>query len=715
MNHKNGKSATSLTNCLTKSRLNLLAPLLIIAAAIIIYMHNPIGLQLLRNSVFDQYQRWQPRTYQTNPVRIIDIDDDSLQKYGQWPWPRILVAELLDKLRTGAPKVIAFDVVFAEPDRCSPQALLNFRHLDQETQLNLGAVPNHDAVFAESIQQGSVVLGFIGDATAAGSQLPLLKAHYVQTGDLPAQAYHFSGALKSLSSLEAAAAGNGAINFVSVADDTIRQSQLLFSIGDKLLPSLAAEALRISQDTQNYIVQSSQQAQGIEQIQIGKFVIPTSIRGDIWLHYSLPAPERYIPAWKILSGEFPTGALAGQILLVGASAKGLEELKFNPLGNFMPGIEVHAQTLEQILSGEFLSRPAWANVAELTLMIIGGLLVSVVALLSSISISCTLTLLLLLGLPGLAWLAFCNYGLLLDPVSPGLTILLCFITGSAMSHFAAEKRQRWLKQAFSRYVSPNRVNYIIQHPEELQLGGQRRQCSFIFTDITDFTQLMESTDPADTVAWLNAYLNGLIAIAFKHHGTVERIVGDGIAILFSAPLQQTDHQRRALECGLEIHEFCCRYTHNFNTKNINFGQTRIGIHSGEVIVGNVGGSAMFDYRALGDPVNTAARLEKANKFLGTLVCVSATTLANCPNIPARPIGKLLLKGKSQVLMAYEPLLGKAGDSQYQQAYDLLAKHNPNAMQAFARLAELRPDDPLVNLHLKRLQTGEQGELIVIPD
>lgn len=715
MNDKNGQSVPSLTNYPPKIRLILLAPFLIIVVTVSTYIQNPIGLQNLRNAVFDQYQRWQPRIYQSNPVRIIDIDDESLQKYGQWPWPRILVAELLTKLHQGSPKVIAIDVVFAEPDRCSPQALLKLWQFDLTTQTKLGEAPDHDSSLAKSIHQGSVVLGFIGEAAKAASQPPLLKAHYVQKGDFPPLAYQFSGALTSLPVLEAEAAGNGAINFVSVADDTIRQSQLLFRIGDRLMPSLAAEVLRVSQDAQNYIVQSSQAAHGIEQIQIGMLQIPTANKGDIWLHYSLPKPDRYIPAWKILSGEIPASALAGKILLVGASAKGLEELKFNPLGNFMPGIEVHAQTLEQILSGESLSRPAWANLAELSAMISGGLLIGIVAIYSTISISSTLTLLFLLGFPGLCWLAFSHFGLLLDPVSPGLTILLCFIAGSAISHFGAERRQRWLKQAFSRYVSPNRVNYIIQHPEELQLSGHRRECSFIFTDITDFTQLMESTDPADTVTWLNAYLNGLINIAFKHHGTVERIVGDGIAILFSAPLLQSDHQRRALACGMEMHEFCCRYTQSFNTKNINFGQTRIGIHSGEVIIGNFGGSAMFDYRALGDPVNTAARLEKANKFLGTSICVSAATLASCPDTPARPVGKLQLKGKNHLLMAYEPLFDALEDSQYQQAYDLLAAQSPLALQAFVFLAEQRRDDASVNFHLRRLQAGEQGELIVIPD
>ncbi len=713
MKTKYKKPGPDFSGKMAKFKAVLLIPFLIIGFASAIYLIDPLILQTLRYSVFDQYQRWHPRIYQASPVRIIDIDEDSLQKHGQWPWPRILVAELLDELRQSQPKVIAFDVIFAEPDRTSPKAMLKLWHTGDAISSRISQLPDHDSIFTESLQHGGVVLGFVAEGDGQTLQIPLQKARYIIKGPSP-DLHHFSGSLNTLPMFEGAAAGMGALNFIPLADGVIRQVPLVMQIGDILLPSLSAETLRIFQNTQNYILHSSKQANGLQQIQIGKLLIPTTNKGEFWLHYSLPVPERYIPAWKVLSGEIPANLLTGQILLVGSSAKGLGDLQYNPLGETMPGIEAHAQAIEQMLSGEFLSRPDWANAVELPIIILGGLLVGAVALLRPISVSAPITILFLLALPYGGWLAFSRFGILLDPLTPGLAILLTFVSAGTISHFGSENRQRWLKQAFSRYVSPNRVHHILQNPEDLELGGQRRHCSFIFTDLSGYTDLMESIDPIDAVLWLNDYLDGMIAIAFKYNGTLDRIVGDAVAILFSAPLVQDDHQQRALLCALEMQAFAHRYRQQFNSKGINLGHTRIGVHSGEVIVGNFGGSTMFDYRALGDPVNTAARLESANKYLGTTICVSEATLLGCANIQARPIGRLLLKGKQQALLVYQPLPpGTAKDEEYQAAYTLMANHSKDAIQTFAQLAENRPADPLVKLHLKRLLANDCGDLIVL--
>lgn len=692
----------------------LLIPLLIIGAAISLYQFDPLALQAFRNTVFDQYQRWQPRHYHDTPVRIVDIDEESLQKYGQWPWPRILLADLLNKLRESQPKAIAFDMVFAEPDRTSPQAMLKFWRANPDLSSKIAQLPDHDGVFAAGLRQGGTVLGFIAEQNGLRRQKPLEKSRYILKGDGEPKPYQFSGALKSLEQLEAAADGNGALNFMSVADGVVRRVPLILRMDKTLLPSLSAETLRIEQQSQNYMITSSRQANGLEQLQIGRLLIPITNKGEIWVHYTRPVAERYIPAWKILSGAVPPEALSEKILLVGASAKALEDMKLNSLGDNMPGIEAHAQAIEQILRGEFISRPDWADAVELPALIIGGLLASIVTRLRPIGVSTLFTFALIALLAAAGWLAFSCLGLLFDLLTPGLAILLIYALTGAVSHFASEKRNRWLRQAFSRYVSPNRVEDILKHPEKLELGGQRRQCSFIFTDLAGFTDLMESVDPAQAVAWLNTYLDGMIAIAFKHYGTLDRIVGDAVAILFSAPIAQAGHQQRALLCALEMHAFAVEYSRKFQANGVDFGQTRIGVHSGEVIVGNFGGAAMFDYRALGDPVNTASRLESANKYLGTLICVSAATLAACTDIPARPIGKLLLKGKKQALMTYQPFPpGTAEDSRYQAAYALLAAESAEALPAFTALAGQRPEDPLVQLHLKRLQTGQRGELIVM--
>jgi adenylate cyclase len=254
------------------------------------------------------------------------------------------------------------------------------------------------------------------------------------------------------------------------------------------------------------------------------------------------------------------------------------------------------------------------------------------------------------------------------------------------------------------------------NPQALELSGKRQECSFVFTDLAGFTSLMEQMDPAKAVTLLNVYLEQMIAIAFAHDGTLDRIVGDAVAIMFSAPVTQLDHPQRALACALEMQRFAAQHLNGLAQRDIAFCHTRIGVHTGEVIVGNFGGPSHFDYRALGDPVNTAARLEAANKQLGTLICVSQATLAGCPQALARPVGRLLLPGKQLPLMVFEPIdasTGAQADLPYQQAYEWMRDGDGRAQPAFERLSSLRPSDALVRLHVDRLRTGGAGDLILL--
>ncbi|MCB1770057.1 MAG: adenylate/guanylate cyclase domain-containing protein [Candidatus Competibacteraceae bacterium] len=699
-------------------RLGSLAPVALLMASAFAYLWEPLPLQILRNAMFDQYQRWRPRVYQPAPVRIIDIDDESLRRLGQWPWPRTQVAELISRLQNAQPAVIALDVVFAELDRTSPKAILDLWQVPPSLRQQLEALPDHDAVLAQTMRQGRVVLGFAVEQARHQANKPDIKARYVTVGEAPHAYLHaFSSAVNPLPILADAAAGLGAITFIPDADGVVRRAPLLIRIGDTLAPALAAEALRVAQGARNNLVRTvPEQGVGLAEVRIGDLPVPTTPKGEVWIHYTKPVANRYIPAWKVLAGEVSAQALANHILLVGASAQGLLDLRFSPMGGAMPGVEVHAQLLEQLLTGGGLARPAWAAAIEFLIILGGGLIVGTVALLTEAIVSFSLCAALLALLWAGAWQAFTTHGLLLDAAGPSVALSLIYVSASIVRHQLSEQRQRWIRQAFARYVSPNRVNYLIQHPDALELGGRRQQCSFVFTDLTNFTPLIEGMDPGAAVTLLNHYLDRMIAIAFSHQGTLDRIVGDAVAIMFSAPTPQPDHQRRALACALEMHRFAKQYADELQARGIAFGQTRIGIHSGEVIVGNFGGGAIFDYRALGDPVNVAARLEGANKHLGTLICVSEATLAGCPNWPARPIGRILLKGKSQPLMVLEPLDPQQGndpDATYQAAFAQMRAEQPEALNTFTNLADQRPDDPLVALHLARLRAGITGDLLLM--
>ncbi|NJA90120.1 adenylate/guanylate cyclase domain-containing protein [Rhodocyclus tenuis] len=742
-------------------------PALVVLAGLLVLLGDPLPVQVLRNGMFDQYQRWQPRVYSPQPVRIVDIDEESLARLGQWPWPRTRLAELVDRLNAAGAAAIGFDVVFAEPDRSSPKTAAQFWPLTDDMRRALAGLPDHDAVFAQHIAGAPVVVGFtLEGVSAAASALPARALagngapraparpfRYIEAGEAPAQRVPiFASAITSLPQIEAAASGNGALSFVPDSDGVVRRVPLVLRLGaasaaglrsvsepaSEPVPrsasdaaptpvsTLVSEMLRVGQGTRNIVLTAAPGAAGeLAELRIGALTVPTTPAGEFWLYYTPPVAERYVPAWKVLAGAVPAEALAGQLVLVGASAQGLMDLRFNALGRVIPGVEAHAQALEQILSGETLRRPSWATGLAALLIVVGGLGIGMLAVRVRALIAASAALLALALILGGGWWAFAVGGLLLDTLTPALVLIVSFVVGSLFHHLLSEREQRWMRDAFSRYVSPNRVRHLLEHPEAMALGGRRQSCSFVFTDLAGFTALMEGIDPAVAVSLLNDYLEGLIGIAFRHEGTLDRIVGDAVAIMFSAPVPQADHAARALACALEMDAFASRYAATVQARGIDFGQTRIGVHTGEVIVGNFGGKTMFDYRALGDTVNTAARLESLNRHLGTRLCISAATLAGCPPETAvRPVGRLLLKGKTQALQVFEAL-GSPPDARYAPlaayaaAYAHLSDDAPAAtsaaLAAFRELLAAYPDDPLLRLHGRRLQEGERGDLIVMQE
>lgn len=684
---------------------------------------DPLALQTLRHQGFDQYQRWQPRAYERLPVRIIDIDEASLKKIGQWPWPRTRLAQLVDQLGAQGAAAIGFDVVFAEPDRTSPGRASADWSLSADARAMLAGLPDQDTVFAQAIARHNVVLGFSvrRDDTLPEEQaaLPHAPSRYVWMGEPSPQALHaFSGAVPALPQLEAAAQGNGALTFIPDGDGVVRRVPLVLALRDNPVPSLSAELLRVAQGANNHILhRAAGAAPALEQVRIGPLSLPTNARGEMWLHYTTAQAQRYLPAWQVLAGQADPALLEGHIVLVGSSAQGLMDLRFNPLGRIMPGVEAHAQALEQALSSHFLNRPSWAQAAEAILVVLGCILVVWIGMFVPALLAAATSLTLAAGVLWGGWWAFSSHRLLLDSFTPALALAVAFVLASLCRHFWSERQQRWVKAAFSRYVSPNRVEYLMNNPGQLELGGKRQHCSFIFTDLAGFTALMESIDPAAAVTLLNRYLEEMISIAFRHQGTLDRIVGDALAIMFSAPVVQADHAKRALDCAMDMHAFATAYARDLQSRGIAFCDTRIGVHSGEVIVGNFGGNAIFDYRALGDPVNTAARLESVNKYLGTRICVSEATLSACGPFEVRPVGRLVLKGKRMGLQVFEPLPnpmppGYAPAALYQSAYQAMRDRDAVATELFNRLREGYPSDPLVVLYCARLARGETGDEIV---
>lgn len=685
-------------------------------ATVVLMVSEPSMLVSLRHSVFDHYQRWKPAAQVEEPVLIVDIDDESLARLGQWPWPRSILAQLADRLVAAQVAAIGFDAVFAEPDRTSPTGIAAQLRVSPAFARLLASLPDHDEVFALSLARAPAALGFAlgGPARWPDAQPPVSR--FVLREGVSFERLAGAGAgLFPLPALSAAAT-LGAINFLPDEDGVVRRVPLLLESGGSLLPALSLEVLRIARGAGNFIVGPN--AQGGLDLAVGGLRIPLSADGVMWARYAPPRADRYLSAWRVLEGEIEPERLRGRTVLIGPSAPTLMDLRFSPLGGVVPGVEVHAQLIERMLAGDHLVRPDRAMALEVLILLVAGGLVAWFGLRANALFAAAVTGGVLVVMMFLGWQAYAGHGLLIDVAVPGLFVGLVFVAASLVRHSQTERRQRWIRQVFSRYVSPNLVDYLVEHADSVELGGVRRDCSFVFTDLAGYTALIERQDPAAVVSLVNRYLDGMIEVVFRHNGTLSKIIGDGLVVMFSAPVVQPDHAARALACADELRRFATDFARALEREGVAWGETRIGVHSGEVIVGNLGGATIFDYAALGDPVNIASRLEGANKFLGTQVCVSAATLGRCPGAVVRPAARLVLKGRSGAVTTHELLAAHAGagrDPDYEQAYALLARSDPRAFAAFRDLAAARPGDPLVALHLRRLVAGETGDLIVLTD
>lgn len=699
-------------------------PVAVIATALLIQGGDPQFRARIRDNSFDQLQSFSPLPYREElPVRVIAIDDASISGIGQWPWPRTLLADVVDRLTVLGARVVAFDVVLSEADRSSPEQVAAAYPGQPALQNLLKQFPAHDEVLAKSFLRSRVVLGFPIEPVAVSASLPPVKAQFLSFGGnagdwLP----HYGGGLAGLPVLTQAAAGSGSISLEPGSDGVLRAVPLVYQVHDTLYPGMGLETLRLFGGFDKLTLEVAEAATGsmpgIVGVGLGDAAfLPTAPDGRAWLHFRRLAAERYIPAQDVLAGKVDAQLIKNHIVFIGATAKGLGDTIYSPLGELIPGIEGHVQLVEQLMTGDTLQRPTWEN--DLLLAVLLGTWSLLALLLARFRPlwSVLLGALVVAGLFLLAGWLFVARHLLLDPVYPALAVVALFIAIMVPRYLKTEGEQRWIRNAFSRYVSPNRVKFLQANPQQLELGAIYRECSFVMTDLEGFTPLMEKYAPDKLSSLINDYLEGMIQIVFKHDGTLDRIVGDAVVVMFSAPLVQADHAQRALACALEMDVFARECSRRQRELGVPFGRTRIGINTGTVLIGNFGGKTMLDYRALGDAINTAARLETINKQLGTRICISGAAVAQCPGFIGRPSGRLVLKGKSEAVATYEPLTADQAAQphvvEYLAAYALMEAEAPEANGEFQKLAQRYPDDPLAVYHAKRLAAGGTGSTVVM--
>ena len=650
-------------------------PALILLLGLTLRAWDPPPVADMRLRTFDYYQQIKPRDYVPLPVHIVDLDDGSISRHGQWPWPRVLLARLLDRLREAGAAAVAFDIIFSEPDRTSPLEII--KHLpeglvDQNLREKAARSQNHDALFAKAIRNArNVTLGFVLTPNGPGIQPPL-RTGYAFTGDDPRLfAPRFEGSVLNLRILSNAAAGGGSLNHVPERDGVVRRVPLLVNSVDRIYPALSLDTLRMAQGASTLLVKSSGasgekafgQKTGVISVKVGRLAVPTDAAGRIWLYQTREQDVRFMPAWKVLAGEFDRSRIEGSILFVGSSAAGLADLKTTPLHPALPGVAVHAQLAEQMILGSYLTRPDWATGAELIfLFIVGAILVFLIPRLGAawsalVGVACAA-----LGV-GLSWYAFsaASIRLLIDPIYPVFIVGIVFISGSVLSYVRSERDRRQLRGLFGMYVSRKLVDHLAANPQEVELGGEMRPLTVMFMDVRGFTALSENMAAGELTTFMNRFLTTMTAAVLEQDGTISHYTGDGLMAFWNSPVDQPDHARRAcrtaldmrmrlegLNAELESEALAQETAHN----PIRIG---IGLNTGICCVGNIGSEQRFGYSALGDAVNIAARLETESKSYGVPIIIGESTRAAVPEFDCEEMGRIKVRGRDAPLTIFSLL------------------------------------------------------------
>jgi adenylate cyclase len=626
-------------------------------------MADPAPLEELRLRAFDFFQVLHPRAApQPAPVAIVDIDEASLRKFGQWPWPRTRIAEMVTRLTQAGALVIAFDVIFAEPDRLSPDVVAEvFSGLDEETRNKIKASTSTDSVLANAIRRSRVVLGETGlpvpvpRPDAAPASVSVITA-----GPDPRPfLVTFAGLLKNLPILDQAAMGRGLFSIRSERDGIVRRVPLVMIAQGEIKPALSLEILRLVAGGGNILIRSD--AAGVRSVAVRGFELPTDRHGQLWIHFAQRNTSRFVSAADVLEGRVGPAQVGRKLVMIGTSAAGLLDLKTTPVDPSMPGVEVHAQILESMLTKSMLTSPNYAIGAELVAaVVIGGLIIWIAPILSPF-------LLLLFGaamsalLIGTSWYLYTQQNLLIDATYPLISSILIYLTLVFTNYIGEQAQRRRIRSAFSQYLSPTLVAQLAQSPEKLVLGGEQRKMTIMFSDVRGFTTISEvyKDDPQGLTSLMNSFLTPLTNAIIDRKGTIDKYMGDAIMAFWNAPLDDAAHEINACEAAIDMLDRVevLNQTRKQEAEGsakpfipINIG---VGINTGLCVVGNMGSDLRFDYSVLGDSVNLASRLEGQCKSYGLPIIVGSQTASVAKDkFAVLEIDFVAVKGKKEPEVVY---------------------------------------------------------------
>ncbi len=625
---------------------------------LVIRVADPTPLSGLRNSTFDFFHQTKPRAPVPLPVAILDIDDRSLEQIGQWPWPRTRIAELVQKATEAGAVAIAFDIVFSEPDRLSPEEIVA-DNADIPTGLaeELLKLPSNDDVLAAAFGSARVIVGQTSVRNSAGNRAikrDMVDVPHALIGPDPMPfLIKFPDVLQNLPQLEAAASGHGMFSVRPDPDGIYRRIPIVMSAQGEVRLGLAPELLRVASGGEPFAVRTNDA--GIEGVIIARQLVETDRDGTLWPYLAPSSRNRYVSAVDLLEGDIPKGRLSNHLVLVGTSAIGLEDFRATPLGVSMAGVEIHAQVLENILTQSALSRPNFTIAVELITTLVLCLLVIFFAPLLSAGWLIASSTVLLSGYGATSYYLFYANRLLLDPTFPVIATTTTVILMATINYLREERQRREIRGAFGRYVSPDLVTQLSNNRDGLKLGGESKTMTILFSDVRGFTAIAESfkNDPTGLTTLMNQFLTILSNGILDSKGTIDKFMGDAVMAFWNAPLDNDDHARAACHAALRMIADVERFNERRRAtarlarmqraeanasgkqkdsneassveEHVHVINVGIGINTGTCVVGNMGTDTRFDYTALGDPVNVASRLEGQSRYYGPRIILGSST------------------------------------------------------------------------------------------
>ena len=608
--------------------------LLLLTGLVLLRIWDPLPIKAVRLRTFDFYQQINPLQSKLRPVVIADIDEESLKTYGQWPWPRTLLAELVDKLTRLGAAAIGFDVIFPEPDRMSPGvAARSFRGLDEKTRMQLEKLPNNNSVLADAIRRSRVVLGqsgkFQGSPESGAEQS---TSGFALLGPDPSPyLFTFPELIRDIPILDHAAAGHGLLNIRAEPDGIVRRVPLAMKAAGAILPAISLEMLRVV--THSGVIRIKTDSAGIRSVAVPGLELPTDRNGQLWIHFGPYDPHRYVSVRDILQGRVSADRIDRRLVLIGTSAVGLHDIKATPIDPAMAGVEVHAQVLENMLTHSALDRPDYAIGAELAATVLFSLFVIVLAPILGAGMMLGLGLVVAVVLSAGSWYFFTEQRLLLDATYPLTSSFIIFLTLVFFNYFREQLQRRRIRSAFGQYLAAPLVEQLAHSHENLVLGGEERDMTILFSDVRGFTAISEiyKDDPHGLTSLMNRFLTPMTNAIIDHNGTIDKYIGDAIMAFWNAPLpdpaQEIDACEAALDMLLRVETLNEQREQEAAVSGQRFIPIKIGvgINTGRCVVGNMGSDLRFNYSVLGDTVNLASRLEGQTKTYGLAIIVGSRT------------------------------------------------------------------------------------------